>query len=310
MVHMMGRLSDRFGGPGGSTERPPSDDAVERLADSVHREVDDLQHQLEGDLLLTGLFLDAGEVEEARRTLDDRAASLRAFEDRVERALTEATIEREAQEVVARAEQRLGRRWSGLGRSLAGVGTAVVAIGALVFSLIPSPATPRQVLAGRAEPSATPRAAEAPGGRTSSTAGPTEVRDPGGEETRAARATRRGLEMLRLLGHPSGLLLRLMTEPDELSLSDLLGLSRLRDRVAEAPLPAPPAPAEPLVADDPTVAESSEDPSPEPGEPSSEEPSEPTEEPSSEDPPPPDGGPQPEAPAAPSAPQPGVTGLT
>ncbi len=81
----------------------PSDTASARLAHELSREVGDLRVQAEERLLRSDFLLRTGRTEEAAAVLDEQRELLVAFARRTARALAAASVEREAEGVLAAA---------------------------------------------------------------------------------------------------------------------------------------------------------------------------------------------------------------
>lgn len=94
----------------------PSDIAEQRLRRRLRREVADLRTQLEERQLRVDYYLAEGYAEPAADALDEQAALLQGFRDRLGDLLADAAVEREAEQVLAgvpEAAELLGRADAG-----------------------------------------------------------------------------------------------------------------------------------------------------------------------------------------------------
>lgn len=227
----------------------PSEEATDRLAGRLRQEIDDLHADLADDLLLTFLLLGEDEGEDAVDVLDHGAERLHRFQDRLEGAIADAAVEREAEAVLASASvaadadpdvATAGER-TGVGafriRALASAAAALLAAVVGLVSLEPGPA-PDAVTA---------RSSSAPADEGSS---PTRSSDPGalalGTSDRSPEAAnaapsspRQRLEAL--IGQQSELIARLGSEPRRSAVAELFGVDRLVAQLASEAAKVPDA---------------------------------------------------------------------
>lgn len=134
----------------GTTRQPPSAVAVGRLARDVDREVADLREGLADDLILALLLLENGEPEEAGHIVDVGSARLRRFHDQLERSVAAAAVERDAEEILAAAEDAPGDRPPTRHplRTFASATAAAAALVAALLVVASPPSDGPQLLAG------------------------------------------------------------------------------------------------------------------------------------------------------------------
>ena len=216
----------------------PSEEATDRLAGRLRQEIDDLHADLADDLLLTFLLLGEDEGEDAVGVLDHGADRLRRFQDRLEDAIADAAVEREAEAVLASASagpdrdlDTAGER-TGLGafriRALASAAAALLAAVVGLVSLEPASAPDTVTARSSSTPAdegSSPAQALAPRPATLGT--------PGGSseaESAAPSGPRERLEAL--IGQQSELIARLGNEPRRSAVAQLFGVDQLVAQLA------------------------------------------------------------------------------
>lgn len=214
----------------------PSPESTGRLADRLHREVEDLRDELTDDLLLALLLLGEDEGEEAVGLLDLGSDRLHRFQDRVEGAVADAAVEREAEQVLTAAGADghgtgTGSGARGTARRIRALATVAAAALAAIVALVSVEPSDPELVAARAS---SPPAATAPSG-----SGPPDVSAAGGargstdgagtdESVSATAVTPDGrLEALRAIGDEGDVLAFLGKEPRRSAVAALFGVDRL-----------------------------------------------------------------------------------
>lgn len=120
-----------------------SAEATRRFGGALRREVGDLEVRLEEAQLRSDAFLRAGLEVEAARVLDESRDLVDQFHERLNRALAEAAVEREAEQVLASSSDVLAvlsedETTSGgvLSRIPAGIGAAVASVAVLAMAIV------------------------------------------------------------------------------------------------------------------------------------------------------------------------------
>lgn len=218
----------------------PSPESAGRLADRLHREVEDLRDELADDLLLALLLLGEDEGEEAVGLLDLGSDRLHRFQDRVEDVVADAAVEREAEQVLVAASADPSGNRPGPGvrgtarriRVLASV--AAAALTAIVALVSVEPSDPELVAARASSPPAA-TSSSGPGRPDVSAVGGTGGSADGAETDEAVSATTvtpdGRLEALRAMGDEGDLLAFLGKEPRRSVVATLFGVDRLLGEV-------------------------------------------------------------------------------